>query len=179
VHSFQRRFGKWAWIPHIFREFARDKPQWADVVSLLPAPKPSNLPAGPRGDAVTAANRHPRLADRPVCGDPLGFPGLVLEPVNEQGVVFLFGLVARRLGYTVVAIQTAFPDCEAMRAISPGNWQRIRIEFEFESRNFRDHGHPADGCDLIVCWRHNWRDCPPQLEIIELASVIKQPGKPG
>ena len=41
-----------------------------------------------------------------------------------------------------------------------------RIEFEFESRNFRDHGHPPDGCDIIVCWRHNWAECPEHLEII-------------
>jgi hypothetical protein len=25
----------------------------------------------------------------------------------------------------------------------------------------------------IVCWRHNWDDCPAQIEIVELSSVIK------
>jgi hypothetical protein len=49
----------------------------------------------------------------------------------------------------------------------------VRIEFEFESKNFHEHGHPVDGCDLIVCWRHNWPDCPKHLEIVELARVIK------
>jgi hypothetical protein len=49
----------------------------------------------------------------------------------------------------------------------------VRIQFEYESRNFRDHGHPALGCDVVVCWRHNWPDCPPAIEVVELASVVK------
>ena len=27
--------------------------------------------------------------------------------------------------------------------------------------------------DVIVCWRRNWPDCPPQLEVVELQEVIK------
>jgi len=26
-------------------------------------------------------------------------------------------------------IQTAFPDCEAMREVAPGKWQREKVEF--------------------------------------------------
>jgi hypothetical protein len=33
--------------------------------------------------------------------------------VNEQGVVFLFGMVAKELGYMVEVVQTGYPDCEA------------------------------------------------------------------
>jgi len=49
----------------------------------------------------------------------------------------------------------------------------VNLEFEFESRNFRDHGHPLTGCDVIVCWRHNWPDCPAHIEVLELSSLIK------
>jgi len=86
-------------------------------------------------------------------------------------------MVAKELGYMVEAVQAGFPDCEAKRQIDAGKWQRVRIEFEFESRNFRDHGHSEDGCDIIVCWRHNWPNCPSHLEILELASVIKSLAK--
>jgi len=55
--------------------------------------------------------------------------------------------------------------------------QRVDIEFEFESKNFRDHGHPAGGCDAIVCWRHNWPECPKDIEAVELSSVIKSLAK--
>lgn len=77
----------------------------------------------------------------------------------------------------VEAVQAGFPDCEAKRQVGPNKWQRVHIEFEFESREFRDHGHPLDGCDIVVCWRHNWPDCPPSLEIMELSSIMKSLAK--
>jgi hypothetical protein len=117
--------------------------------------------------------RHPPLHGRPSYGQPMDFRGLRHEPVNEQGVVLLFGMVAKELGYIVEAVQSGFPDCEAKRQIAPQRWQRVHIEFEFESRNFRDHGHPLTGCDIIVCWRHNWPACPPQIEVLELSSLLK------
>lgn len=107
-------------------------------------------------------------------GKPLDFRGLRHAPINEQGVVYLFGIVSYELGLIVEAIQSGFPDCEAKRCIDPNQdrWQRVRIEFEFRSRNFRDHGHDAAQCDLIVCWEHDWPDCP--IEVVELRSVIGQ-----
>ena len=178
---FQVRFGAWSKLPDVFREFAKEKPDWSDVVALLPVKPevrpiaaPTGIASGDSGAESTpdACARHSRLSDRPTYGNPIDFRGLRHEPVNEQGVVFLFGMVAKELGYMVEAVQTGYPDCEAKRQVGPSNWQRVRIEFEFESRNFRVHGHPPDGCDVIVCWRHNWPDCPPNLEVVELVSVI-------
>lgn len=179
---FEKKFGPWSAMPSKFREFAAGKPEWADVVALLPiehartpfAATFSGVTAQP-GSSVSAAtnHRHSRLDDRPTYGNPIDFRGLRHEPVNEQGVVFLFGMVARELGYHVEAVQTGYPDCEAKRQVDAGKWQRVRIEFEFESRNFRDHGHLPDGCDVIVCWRHNWAECPPSLEVVELSSIIR------
>jgi hypothetical protein len=31
-----------------------------------------------------------------------------------------------------------------------------------------------DGCDLILCWVHNWPECPISLEVIELSKEIKR-----
>ncbi len=114
----------------------------------------------------------PICRDRPVLGSPLSLPGLAHEPMNETGVVFLFGMLAHDLGFQVECLQAAFPDCEAKRQLQPGKWQRVRIEFEFESRNFQTHRHPVSECDVIVCWRHNWPDCPENLQIVELSRVI-------
>jgi hypothetical protein len=233
--TFERRFGPWSQLPEVFRNFAQSKPEWADVVALLPAsaPKPVHpAPVGARFSAsqalanpgVPAPNekspsspspnstvaqacpeprraflpvrlsssnkkippnrqspskpspgkvRYPPLGGRPTYGQPMDFRGLRHEPVNEQGVVLLFGMVAKELGYTVEGVQSGFPDCEAKRQIAPQRWQRVHLEFEFESRNFRDHGHSVTGCDVIVCWRHNWPECPPHIEILELSSLIK------
>ena len=118
-------------------------------------------------------SQHAPLPERPTYGEPLNFPTLRHEPVKEQGVVLLFGMVAKHLGYVVESVQAGFPDCEAKRQIGPKRWQRVNIEFEFESRNFRDHGHPLTGCDVIVCWRHNWHDCPAHIEVLDLSTLLK------
>ncbi|MBI2900416.1 MAG: hypothetical protein HYY17_09530 [Planctomycetes bacterium] len=182
--AFRKRFGSWAALPAKFREFAQDKPEYADVLALLPADSRADSLASPSTPSETrplrwsgSTERHSKLDDRPTYGNPLDFRGLRHEPVNEQGVVFLFGMVARELGYLVEAVQAGYPDCEAKRQVDRGKWQRVRIEFEFESRHFRDHGHAADGCDLIVCWRHNWPDCPRSLEVVELSTVIRSLSK--
>jgi len=109
-----------------------------------------------------------------VFGAPMHFRGLRHAPINEQGVVYLFGMVSSELGLIVEAIQSSFPDCEAKRCVDAklSRWQRVRIEFEFRSSNFREHGHEQAGCDMIVCWEHDWPECP--LEVIELRSVIDQ-----
>lgn len=152
----------------------------------MPQP-PSQLPSSSQQNEIapeinefpsfTTGIHHTKLDSSPTYGNPIDFRGMRHEPINENGVIFLFGIVARELGYSVEAVQAGFPDCEAKRQISAGKWQRVRIEFEYESRNFRDHGHSPQGCDLIVCWRHNWSDCPQTIEILELKQVIKQLSK--
>jgi hypothetical protein len=127
----------------------------------------------------TEKRQHAALKDRPVYGNPSHFRGLGHEPVNEQGVVLLFGMLAKDLGYAIEAVQTGFPDCEAMRRIGPERWQRVNIEFEFESKSFHQHGHPSNGCDVIVCWRHNWQECPKHIEVVEFSSVVKSLAKSG
>jgi len=179
--SFQKYLGTWAVIPSKFRDFAQSKPEWIDVVALLPVnlPKPKVAQTSRTSDAVhpessspkTVSQRHyTKLEGRQTYGAPIDFRGLRHEPVNEQGVVFLFGMIAKELGYMVEAVQTGYPDCEAKRQVEGARWQRVRIEFEFESRNF---DHPPDGCDVIVCWRHNWPNCSENIEVVELSTVIK------
>lgn len=46
------------------------------------------------------------------------------------------------------------------------------MEFEYLSANFRTHGHLPEECDIIICWRHNWDDCPRDLEVCELFRFI-------
>jgi hypothetical protein len=184
---FDRHFGPWSGLPGKFSEFAQNRPEWADVLPLLPPSSPGRqrvaalpTPDETSEEAARASGlrpRHARLEHRPTYGNPIDFRGLRHEPVNEQGVVFLFGMVARELGYMVEALQAGFPDCEAKRQVGPDKWQRVRVEFEFESRNFRDHGHPDDECDVIVCWRHNWPECPSRIEVVALEGVIESLAK--
>lgn len=176
--TLETRFGGWAALPQVFRNFAEGKPEWADVLALaLVSARKKKEGRESKGDgcAVVPPERaqHRLLSERVTYGNPLDFPTLRHEPVNELGVVLLFGMVAKDLGYVVEAVQAGFPDCEAKRLIGPKRWKRVHLEFEFESRNFRDHGHPSTGCDVLVCWHHNWDDCPAHIEVLELSSRIK------
>jgi hypothetical protein len=110
---------------------------------------------------------------RDIYGEPIEFRGLRYSPINEQGVVYLFGMVSRELGFLIESIRTDFPDCEGKRALDKGakKWQHVRIEFEYESKNFLVHHHDPDGCDLIICWLHDWPECP--LEVLELKSTLE------
>lgn len=81
-------------------------------------------------------------------------------------MIFLFGALAEQMGFQMLRIQAGFPDGEALRTIEENRLQRVKIEFEFESRNFLYHGHDATQCDLIICWEDNWPEAP--VEVIEL-----------
>jgi hypothetical protein len=126
-------------------------------------------------DGVYAGGQAP--CGRPVVyGEPLGLAAMAHAPTNELGVLFLFGIVAADLGFRVERLQAAFPDCEAKREVAPGKWELVFIELEIYSRNFKLHRHNPKGCHAIVCWKHNWPDCPEWLEVIELSKVVKRLG---
>lgn len=113
------------------------------------------------------------LPDRPLLGAPMHTAELTHEPVNEMGVSMLFAMMARDLGFILEAIQPGFPDCRAKMEVMPGRWQDVRIEFENDSRSFAEHGHDPKGCDMIVCWRHNWKGCPKEMMVLELRKAIR------
>jgi len=106
-------------------------------------------------------------------GELLNFRGLRFAPLNQQGVIYLFGLVSQELGFIIEAIRPGFPAAEGKRCVDQekNRWEHVRIEFEFRSSFFRETGHDDDECDLIVCWHHDWEDCP--IEVLELSSTIK------
>ncbi|MCX5638656.1 MAG: hypothetical protein NTX52_13350 [Planctomycetota bacterium] len=110
-------------------------------------------------------------SDKSLVGDLINFRGLVYSPLNENGVVFLFGKVAEDLNMYVEEIKPGFPDCIARRFTGKG-WERIRVEFEYTSSNFKQHGHDPNDCDTIICWEHDWNNCP--IEVIELKDRIKE-----
>jgi hypothetical protein len=173
---FKSRYRLWWRVPEAFAALAqRDglERDWQDVLALV-ARRREELREKESGQVKGRRSQKSIVfRNRPIYGRPLALPELAYEPVNEAGVVFAFGMVARRLGFTVHRIQVEFPDCEAMREVATGQWQRVRIEFEFESKNFLKHGHRTNGCDLIVCWSHNWPECPKRLEVIELKKVVR------
>jgi hypothetical protein len=107
-------------------------------------------------------------------GRTLNFRAFVYAPTSEHDVVQIFGAIAHELGFEIVGNRSAFPDCEARRK-TVGNrdhYVKCLIEYEFSSKDYKNHAHPLKGCDLIVCWVHNWLECP--IEVLDLSKEIKK-----
>lgn len=115
---------------------------------------------------------NPRFKRRNIVGKLVDFRGLVYAPVNENGVIFLFSKITKDLNLYIETIRTGFPDCIAKRYIGHGQWEEVRIEFEFAASNFVSHKHNPADCDMIVCWENDWSNCPKHIEILELKSII-------
>ncbi|MGE5321933.1 MAG: homing endonuclease associated repeat-containing protein [Actinomycetota bacterium] len=154
-----------------YRGFARIN---ADSAQIQPgsarnnaSPVTANYTQQPR---VLATPAPENIDESLLYGEPLSLAPMATAPTNEAGVMFLFATLARELGFVVLKVQKGFPDCEALRRLANGKWQRVRIEFEFASRNFVLHGHDGKSCDLIVCWEHNWGECP--VEVLELRRIF-------
>ena len=169
---FYTRYERWGRVMEAFRKFARAEKmetRWKDVLKLIAAREEKTAKAAEGGKL---GRRCPLMMDRAVYGDPLMVPGMVHAPTNEAGVMFAFGVMAGRLGFAVKRWQVAFPDCVAVREMAKGQWQDQNVEVEFESKNFLRHGHDPKKCDVIVCWIHNWPECPEWIEVVELRREI-------
>jgi hypothetical protein len=166
VRPYVRRFGSWL---KALEEFAK----WKNK-------EQGNTTKDLEETALDVSLNQPRKqrgTRRVEYGEPIEFLGLRHSPLNEQGVVYLFGILSKQLGFIIEAVRTDFPDCEGKRQIpgKQGRWEQVSIEFEYKSSNFKEHRHNPDECDVIVCWEHDWKDCP--IEVIslkELMSKIKE-----
>jgi hypothetical protein len=169
-----RHYGGWQRVPAGLLSYAREmnlEDEWQDVMDI--AERTLKVALSPERTSAQAKNLlygRRAAADRPVYGPPMMTASpLVYAPTNEAGVMVLFGAVAREQGFAITRVQQGFPDCEAMREVEPEKWQPQKLEFEYESKNFLLHLHPVDGCDGIICWKHNWPECP--LEVLELSTM--------
>jgi hypothetical protein len=174
---FRDRFGKWDSTLQHYRKWKADR----EVTSATSNKMPTDNSTKHSHDAcqqisptvVQPPNETWRFRKPPqLFGQPIDFRGLRHAPINEQGVVYLFGMVSRELGFSVEALQQGFPDCEGKYLHDKNRelWAKARIEFEFRASNFREHGHDENECDVIVCWENDWPDCP--LRVVELKSEI-------
>jgi HNH endonuclease len=172
ITPLRARFGSWGQVPRYLRRYIEEQgrtEEWKDVMELIRA-----YEQGQDGMEMAVPEREQKkpgvMTDRPLYGPLIRPYPMIHGPINENGVLYLFGTVSERLGFVVTLIQGAFPDCYAMRLVDVDRWQPVRIEFEYESRNFLRHLHDPSQCDIIVCWKHNWPECP--LEVIELSKIV-------
>lgn len=105
-------------------------------------------------------------------GGILGVRGIVYEPINEQGVILLFAALCHDLGFMIEGIRSSFPDALLRRRNSKGTWNSCRAEFEYKSSSFKAHKHNPSQCDIVICWEHDWADCP--LEVLCLKDIVNK-----
>jgi hypothetical protein len=174
VGPLRKRFGGWMHVTKGLLQYAAEnklEERWGDVLDIARRYKPhlKSLRSNAMESSMSTSSARV-LKDRPISGAPFAVLPMVFTPVNEMGVVYLFGTMATRLGFMLTYIGTQYPDAEAYREVAPGRWQLERVEFEMYSRNFLLHGHDPKDCDLIVCWEHNWEECP--VEVLELKKAL-------
>lgn len=180
--AFRVRWSSWQDVPAAVMEWAQGKwpdRQWDDVVEIARKYKEEHRAAGPRAkkynrlmsteEAELTSTRKKNAGA--VYGRPIMMQELATAPTNEAGVLFLFGALAKKLGFMILRVQTEFPDIEALQCVGE-KWKRVRVELEYESKNFLLHRHEPKECELIVCWKHNWETCP--LEVLELGKIVEK-----
>ncbi|HEX4605326.1 MAG TPA: hypothetical protein VH724_15100, partial [Candidatus Angelobacter sp.] len=117
AQPFFDRFESWKKVGQAFRKFAvaeKIERQWEDVLKMI-ATREERLTIIGKG---RGRRKCPLLMDRPVYGAPLLMPEMAHEPINEAGVLFAFGVLARRLGFVVKRWQAEFQDCVAVREMA-------------------------------------------------------------
>ena len=157
------------------------------LAGLVPNAPHKRLRADHLGGVYRKCRARPRHTSSPsaqrsapgglALGCPLEHEAMLFEPTSESGVILLFGALAAHLGFRVLKLDRGFPDMIAWRRMPETNrWEQVRVEFELRSANYRAHRHPLPGAkkgrpaDIIICWRHDWPECP--IEVIEIASAI-------
>lgn len=107
-------------------------------------------------------------------GEPIKFSSIRYAPLEKMGVVFLFSMMASELGFAVESVSPDFPDCEGKRCVDLENdrWEHTRIQIEFRSSDLQNREWNEGDCDILVCWIHDWEDCP--IEVLELRALISR-----
>lgn len=173
-HPYRTRFGKWNSVLQHYRRWKIENNK--ENVSSSSRRLSSN------GASHALVSSPPGMSKikkpEQFYGEPIDFRGLRHVPINEQGVVFFFGMISHELGFNIEAIQQGFPDSEGKFLYDDKKslWAKARIEFEYKATSFKKHGHSLEHCDFIVCWINDWEDCP--INVIELKTeILKLPSK--
>ena len=155
--SYTKRWGNWQQVLIKFKEWIRLNHPSSKFINLIPEKekikKANDLKIEILKDFIWPSKKDISY------GSPSNFRGLANDPVNELGVILLFGAVCKDLNFSIEAISAGYPDCDGKWLIdkNKNRWEKVSIEFEYRSRDFLSHGHDISKCDVIVCWIHDWK----------------------
>ena len=105
-------------------------------------------------------------------GEPMPLGVMNYAPTNEFGVVAVFVTYRKELGFPILEIiRPQFPDAVVLEKFGD-RYVRRYVEFEFKSSGYKKHLKERKKCHYVVCWKHNWKDCP--VKVVELRKEIKK-----
>jgi len=123
---------------------------------------------------LTKEEEETRGEKEEVIGEPMQLGVMNYAPTNELGVVAVFVTYRKELGFPILEmIRPQFPDASVLLKLGDKYVKRY-IEFEFKSSGFKKHLPDLaknKKCHYVVCWEHNWKNCP--VQVIELRTKIK------
>ncbi|MEM4713832.1 MAG: hypothetical protein QXQ61_04700 [Candidatus Bathyarchaeia archaeon] len=100
--------------------------------------------------------------------EPMSATRMLFSPVNELGVVTLFAMYHRELGFPyILKIKSDYPDAIVIDELGDVKL----VEFELFASNFIAHGHDPDKCDYVVCWEN---DLPENVEDKKIKMLNKK-----
>lgn len=108
IGAYQRRWGRWSNVLVALRQWAEQADP--DFIYLAGLPRP---------DKDTAPALFPRPIPPPRYGAPINFRGILHEPINESGVIMLFGAMALDLGFAVERVPAPSPIARPSAARRP------------------------------------------------------------
>jgi len=105
-------------------------------------------------------------------GNVLNFRGIKYAPVDTRGVIYIFGLLSEELSYIVESFGEDKLCFSGKRNLSleKEKWESVNIGFTLNSSDLKGSGRLTKKCQLLVCWKHEWKECP--VEVLELSSVL-------
>ncbi|MDD3474366.1 MAG: hypothetical protein PHP08_00500 [Candidatus Dojkabacteria bacterium] len=102
----------------------------------------------------------------------------ITDNLYEMEMLFIIGVmwseISQNLGLVSITEINPhkFPDIVALRKRN-NITSKVNIEIERTSYDFLIHEHPIDKCDMIICWNHNWIECPEYIEVVEMSKIME------
>jgi len=100
--------------------------------------------------------------------------------LSEMVVIFQAGILWNKLSEEIGLVHikefhtNKFPDLIGLKADESGSYKHVYVEFETVSSNFIKHKHSINDCNVIICWKHDWIECPKNIKVIELCNMIEK-----
>lgn len=124
ARSLVKRCGAWRNVPRCLLEYIRKdqlEGDWKDVQEVILRHLEATERNRPHAAVGHGSLARPKInLDQPMYGAPMMSSPLAFAPINEMAVVFLFGAVARQMGFVVTRLQPEFPGLRGATLGGPG-----------------------------------------------------------